>query len=326
MTPREIILANIEFNCDERIGFNFVIESDRRNDFTGAGIAHGIKTEKWEDEKFEYSTDIWGNTWHRIKHLSAGGEVFKPILEDWADLDNLTFPDLDNPDYYQGARDLGASDTNLFRVGWMPGWPFATARYMRKMEIYFMDLAVERERIDILHDRLTTLFEGVIQQYGEAGMDAIMYCEDLGVQDRLLMSPKMWRDVFRPLYERLTAKAHEYGMKVIQHSCGYNWALIDDLCEAGVDCLQFDQPAVYDQPALAKKLKSHGVGLFSPCDIQQVLPTGDLALIERETKRLIETFRGGFIAKDYPDLHGIGVDLEWDRHAYKTFVREGIKK
>jgi hypothetical protein len=137
------------------------------------------------------------------------------------------------------------------------------------------------------------------------------------------MSPAMWRDVFRPLYERLTSRAHRYGMKVIQHSCGYNWALVDDLCEAGIDCLQFDQPAVYDQPALAAKLRRHRVGLFSPCDIQKVLPTGDRALIERETRRLVATFRGGFIAKNYPDLKGIGVQPEWDQWAYEAFLAVG---
>ncbi len=323
MTPREIILANIEFACDDRIGLNFTGGENRINDFTGAGCNHDLETKRWEEGDFEFSTDIWGNTWHRIASMSAGGEVFKAVLEDWRDLDNLELPDLDNPDYFAGARKLGASDTELFRVGWMPGWPFATCRYMRKMEIYFTDLIAERERIDVLHDRVTTLFEGVIARYGEAGMDAIMYCEDLGVQDRLLMSPAMWRDIFRPLYERLSSRAHHYGMKVIQHSCGYNWQLVDDLCQAGVDCLQFDQPAVYDQPALAAKLKKHGVGLFAPCDIQQVMPTGDRELIERETARLVNTFRGGFIAKNYSDLHGIGVKPEWDQWAYDTFLTLG---
>jgi len=140
------------------------------------------------------------------------------------------------------------------------------------------------------------------------------------------MSPAMWRDIFAPLYERLTGSAHKHGMKVIQHSCGYNWELIDDLCAAGIDCLQFDQPAVYDEEALAAKLKKHGVALFSPCDIQKVLPTGNRKLIERETERLVLNFRGGFIAKNYGDLHGIGVSPEWDRWAYDTFVRAGIAK
>ena len=232
--------------------------------------------------------------------------------------------------YYQGARDLASSGTDKFKLGWLPGWPFAVCRYMRKMDIYFMDLIEYRSQIDVLHDRVTSLFERVIDRYGEAGMDGVMFCEDLGIQDRTLMSPAMWRDIFRPLYERLTRRAHHYSMKVIQHSCGYNWALIDDLveagvdlCDAGIDCLQFDQPAVYDQPALAAKLRTHGVGLYAPCDIQKVLPTGDRALIERESRRLAETFRGGFIAKNYPDLNGIGVKPEWDQWAYEEFVRSG---
>jgi hypothetical protein len=322
MTAREIVTANIEYRAETAIGLNF--SGDRINDMQSVGIAHGFEPEKWEDGQYEYSTDIWGNTWHRLKHLSQGGEVCEPALSDWSDLDDLALPDLANPASYAAARDMGHDQAcDGFRIGWMPGWPFSTARYLRKMEVYFVDLVTHRDHIDVLHDRLTTLFEGVITRYGEAGLDGVMFCEDLGVQDRLLMSPRMWRDVFGPLYERLTACAHRYGMKVIQHSCGYNWDLIDDLCAAGIDCLQFDQPAVYDLPALAAKLRGHGVGLFSPCDIQQVLPTGDRTQIEAATTELVESLRGGFIAKNYPDLHGIGVQPEWDAWAYNAFVRVG---
>jgi len=323
MTPREIIIANIECRCDGRIGFNFTGVEGRRNDFTGAGCDYKADLRKWEEGDIEYSTDIWGNVWHRVKHLSRGGEVFQPVLADWNRLDSLELPALDDAACYEEARRVGASGTELFRCGWMPGWPFATCRYLRKMENYLVDLIDERDRIDVLHDRVTTLFERVIDRYGEAGMDGVMFCEDLGVQDRLLMQPAMWRDIFRPLYERLTSRAHAHGMKVIQHSCGYNWDLIDDLCDAGIDCLQFDQPALYDLAALGARFRHHGVGLFSPCDIQQVLPTGDRAKIERETARLVEIFRGGLIAKNYPDLHGIGVDLEWDQWAYDAFVKHG---
>ena len=325
MTPKEVIIANIECHCTDRIGLSFSGGESRRNDFTGAGCAHGIEIRRWEEGEFEYYSDIWGNDWYRLKSLSKGGEVHRPVLEQWSDLDRLELPDLDNPAHYEGARTLGAADTDQFRVGGMPGWPFAVCRYMRKMEIYFVDLLAERERIDVLHDRVTTLLEGVITRFGEAGLDGVFFCEDLGIQNRLLMSPTMWRDIFRPLYERLTSRAHEYGMKVIQHSCGYNWELVDDLCEAGIDCLQFDQTAVYDMEQLAAKLRTHGVGLYSPCDIQLVLPTGDRAFIESETRRLVETFRGGFIAKNYGDLHGIGVEPEWDQWAYDMFIEAGCE-
>jgi uroporphyrinogen decarboxylase len=324
MTPRQIVTANIECAQPERIGFNFTGVEGRRNDFTGAGIQPGFREQRWVDADYEYYTDIWGNTWHRLRKLSMGGEVYRPALAAWEDLERLQLPDLDNPEYYADARALGASGTDLFRLGWLPGWPFAICRYMRRMETYFVDLVAERERIDVLHDRVTTLLEGVIARYGEAGLDGVMFCEDLGTQDRLLMSPAMWNDIFRPLYERLTGAAHRFGMKVIQHSCGFNWELVDDLCDAGIDCLQFDQPAVYDLPALAAKLKAHRVGLFAPCDIQRVLPTGRRAFIEAQTESLVGLFRAGLIAKNYGDLHGIGVAPEWDQWAYDTFVRVGV--
>lgn len=327
MTPREVIVENIEHRCEQRIGFSFTNAEGRRNDMVSAGADHhDLKTDVWVEGNVEYSTDVWGNVWHRFPDMSAAGEVCKPVLANWDDLDGLALPDLDDPARFEGARRLGESDTDRFRVGSMPGWPFDVCRYMRKMEVYFVDIIEERERIDILHDRVTALLEKVIDRFGQAGMDGIFFCEDLGIQDRLLIGPAMWRDIFRPLYERLTGRAHGYGMKVIQHSCGYNWELVDDLCEAGIDCLQLDQPAIYDLPALAEKLRRRGVGLFSPCDIQKVLPTGDRDRIEHETKRLVNTFRGGFIAKSYPDLHGIGVKPEWDQWAYETFVCVGDSK
>lgn len=325
MTSKEVILQNLAWEGENRIGFSFSGEG-RKRDFVSSGVRHNYDIKKWVEGDVEYHIDIWGNTWHRLSHMSAGGEIFKPVLEDWSQLDDLELPELDKPEFYEAARELCETDDEHFKLGGMSGWIFSTARYMRKMEIYFMDLVAEREKIDVLHEKLTDIFEKIITRYGEAGMDGIFYCEDLGVQDRVLIGPEMWRDVFRPHYERLTSKAHEYGMKVFQHSCGYNMELIDDLCEAGVDCLQFDQPAVYDMPALAEKLREHKVALFSPCDIQKVLPTGDKAFIEAETKRLVDIFRGGFIAKNYGDLHGIGVKPEWDQWAYETFVREGFFK
>jgi hypothetical protein len=313
----------MEWRADGEIGMVFVNGEERINDFAETHCRHGIETREWEQDNLIYYTDIWGNTWFRFKGLSQGGEIYEPAIREWGDLDTLDLPDLDNPDYYGDARELVTSEHSRFRTGIMPGWPFSVARYLRKMEQYFVDLIADRDRIDALHGRVTALLEKVIDRFGEAGVDGIMFFEDLGVQDRLLMSPEMWREIFRPLYERLTARAHQHGMKVIQHSCGFNWLLIDDLCGAGIDCLQFDQPMVYDLPELAEKLRSHRVGLYAPCDIQRVLPTGDRNLITSETRRLVETFSGGFIAKDYPDLHGIGVDLEWDTWAYDEFRHAG---
>ncbi len=321
MTPREIILANLEHRGPTRPGLTF--DRGRMDDFLWGGMSASATytPKRWSEGNREYYDDDWGNVWVRISDGCNGGEIFTPALDDWAKLDTLQLPDWDNPRRYDEMRARFAAPTDQFKVAFIPGWVFATSRYLRKMEVYFVDLIENREEIDALHARVADLLEGVIRCIGASGADAVLFCEDLGVQDRTLMSPAMWRDVLAPHYRRLTAVAHGYGMKVLMHSCGYNWALLDDLAAAGIDCFQFDQPAAYDQPALAEKLKALRVALWAPVDIQQVMPTGDRARIEAEAARMVELYRGFFIAKNYGDLHGIGVEEAWDEWAYQAFLR-----
>lgn len=323
MTPREIIFANLAWDNPPRPGLHF--DRDRINDFAGArmGPSKTYEQKRWTEGNLEYYDDPWGNLWYRMVEGSNAGEVHTPVLKDWSALESIELPDFDDPDRYPPVRETYEKFPEKFHLAGMPGWVFATARYMRKMEIYFMDLIEYRAEVDRLHERLCDLFANVIEQYGKAGADGIFFCEDLGVQDRTLMSPAMWRDVFKPHYKRLVGTAHDCGLKVLMHSCGYNWALIDDLIDAGIDCFQFDQPSAYDMPALAEKLRTAKVGLWSPVDIQKVMPTGDRELIEAEARRLVETFRGGLIAKNYPDLHGIGVEEEWDDWAYNAILEAG---
>lgn len=326
MTPRETIVRNIEFGRPDRIGMAF--DRGRMNDFCGAGIG---PSERWEERRWvegnvEYYDDEWGNIWHRIVGMGLGGEVHTPVLRDWSMLDDYEMPDLANPTRFERARTVFAQERKRYRVGSLPGFPFAICRYMRKMEVYFMDLIAERERIDELHERVTTLLQEIIRQYAAAGADGVFFCEDWGVQDRLLIHPSMWRDIFKPLFRRLCDTAHSVGLHVLMHSCGYNWEILDDLAEAGVDVLQFDQTAIYGLERLARKLRELQVCLYSPVDIQRVLPTGDRAQIEAYAQEMIDRFAadgGGLIAKNYGDLHGIGVELEWDMWAYQVFLDHG---
>lgn len=61
--------------------------------------------------------------------------------------------------------------------------------------------------------------------------------------------------------------------------------------------------------------------MWSPVDIQKILPTGDRGQIEAFARELIDTFQGHLILKNYSDLHGIGVAEEWDEWAYQEILR-----
>lgn len=321
MTSREIILANLDQTGPDRCGLNF--DRDRRNDLLclGLGPSSRYVQKRWVDGEMEYYDDEWGNIWRRMRQGCQSGEVFKPAIPDWSVLPDLKLPDYDDPCRYVEMRKHFAQPTDQYKLFFVPGWIFASSRYLRKMEIYFMDLIEYRDEIERLHDRVSDLLVKVIRQAAASGAEGIFYCEDLGIQDRLLIGPDMWRDIFRRHYLKLTGAAHACGLRVFMHSCGYNWELIDDLIAAGIDCFQFDQPAAYDLPALAAKLKARKVALWSPIDIQKVLPTGNRALIEAEAERMVRTFKGFLIMKNYPDLAGIGVKPEWDEWGYQAVLK-----
>lgn len=321
MNAKEIILRNLQCNQPERLGFSF--NKGRRNDFVWSGISPSFN---WQQKRrvedgFEYYDDEWGNIWFRVVGKSKGGEIYQPFLEDWDLLPELRLPDWDDSRRYEKAKTAFAGAPDKFPIAHLPGFPFAICRYLRKMEIYLQDLILERDKIEALHWRVADMLKAMIKGFADAGALGIFFCEDWGTQDRLLISPAMWRAIFKPLYASLCGFAQDHNLKILMHSCGYNWEILGDLAEIGVNAFQFDQQHNYGVERLADRLREIGVCLFSPIDIQKILPTGDRDLIEQEAERLCTLFKGGFIAKNYGDLHGIGVKEEWDEWAYQVFLK-----
>ena len=320
MTPREIILANVEHTPAPRPGLTYTREGKINDTVTGGpGHPGGYEPKRWVEGDFEYYDDMWGNLWRRMKDGCLGGEVFRPVIEDWEHADNFEMPVYDRDRAAEKFREGFARDAagERFRIANLPGWIFAQARYIRRLDNYLMDMALYPEELHALHRRMAVLYETVILAAADAGADAIFFCEDMGTQKGLLFSPAMWDEYFRELYTRLFGLVHERGMKVFMHSCGCNREIVEPLLTAGVDCFQFDQPTLYDFPTLSEQLRRHRAALWSPVDIQKIMPTGDRALIEAGAQAMFDAFRGSLIFKNYGDLRGIGVKPEWDDWAYE---------
>jgi hypothetical protein len=313
MNPRQIIQANLEQKNPPRPGMTF--DGGRINDMLVVAVDHE-PVKRWVEGNLEFYYDDWGNLWSRMADGCVKGEIRTPFLTDWSRLSELKPPKVNRSEHYASMREKFADAGDLYKVALIGGWIFNDARYLRRMELYLMDLHLYPDELKALHQIIADVYETRIHNAGQLGAEAIFIGEDMGTQTGLLFSPEMFRHFFKELYRRLFDLAHGYGMKILMHSCGYNWQILDDLIEIGVDCFQFDQPALYDMPALAAKFREHHVALWSPVDIQKVLPTGNREFIEKQTRHLIDTFSGGLILKNYPDLPGIGVDAQWDRWAY----------
>ncbi len=328
MDSRETVRRTLDFEDPERVAMT--LPDPYPNDICTAGPtsdpAHPeTQWRQLADGSWE-RTDEWGNLWRRIEGISKG-EVARGALEDWDRLDDLELPDYDMPARYERARSVFDGMPDRFHVGTIPGFPFNIARKMRRLDNFLMDVVAEPERTERLLALCEEQMHHAIRHLAEAGAEAVFFCEDWGTQDRLLVSPATWRRLFKPGFERLCATAHERGLYVFIHTCGYVHEVMDDMIEAGIDLFQFDQPTLYGIRKLAAEFDGRAT-FWCPVDIQATLQTRDAEKIEADARAMVEELGrgGGFIAGYYASNEALGLDPCWQDLACRAFVKYGAPR
>ncbi len=322
MTSREIYEAVITFRHPPRIGMalpkpypNDLIESEWQGGDDTQLEPHGNELKRWRD--------CWGVTWASLTDYDKG-EVVAAAIGEWSDLDSYVPPDMAGREGYKLTEKRFAEDAEHFRLGYLPGFVFNIARKLRKLENYLCDLYLDRKNIEKLNEIVRDQLLAAIDRLAEAGADAIAFPEDWGTQDRLMIAPDLWRELFKPEFKTLAGRAHDHGMYVWMHSCGKITDIIGDLIECGVNVLQFDQPRLHGIDKLAAFAGK--VTFECPVDIQTTLQTRDPQVIRAEAKELVEKLGakgGGFVAGYYAGNQAIGLTPDIQDHACKEFVACG---
>jgi len=270
------------------------LERTYPNDFIM--VMPGVPT-GWEpDERGANEFGVW---WKRLEN-GVGGQPAGSYLDDWSKLDEYLeryIPDARAPGRLDHVPRIVADNPDVYVMGHWAFGPFEQMHAIRGMEQLMVDLHLHRREVVRLGEHLMGYWLGLIRGFAAAGVDGIFFTDDWGSQHRLLISPKMWREVFKPWYRRLFKQAHDLGLHTMLHSCGDVTAIIEDLVEVGLDILNPLQPLAMDGPAVAT-----GFGdrlTFCGCiDVQRFLVESTPEEIDMGIRQIIETFdgpHGGFI-------------------------------
>jgi hypothetical protein len=254
--------------------------------------------------------DQWGCVWSSMGHTM--GEVVGHPLEDWDAFDGWAerLPDFREPRRYDAVRRLRAEHPDKFLIGGL-GMMMESIINFRGFDNFMTDLYLERENLDRLIDLMYRKAADAIDLYAEAGLDAVMAWEDWGLQDRLMMRPSLWREIFKDRMALMIRRIHDRGMKYVLHSCGHIVDLFDDFAEIGVDVLQLDQQRNMGLETLRDRLQKRTC-LWCPADIQFTSGNHDLPAVEdycAEMLRALAAPEGGFMYKPYPQPEAIAMPL-----------------
>jgi uroporphyrinogen decarboxylase len=128
---------------------------------------------------------------------------------------------------------------------------------LRGMEQTLVDLITDESAGLLLADRRFSIQMEVARRTLEAargGIDILWLGEDLGTQDRPMISMEIFRKHIRPRYQRLVDLGKAFGAKVMIHTCGSSSWAYEDFIEMGIDAVDTLQPEAKDMsPAFLKK-------------------------------------------------------------------------
>jgi uroporphyrinogen decarboxylase len=140
-------------------------------------------------------------------------------------------------------------------------------------------------------------FEKLFQNAGGL-IDIIRADEDLGGHDAMLISPRLWRKWYKPLWKDVFEICHREGAKIWLHSCGFCRALMDDFIEIGVDVLNPLPSYVRgSEPGEMKQLYGQKLAFDGGIDQMRVLVGGTPQAVETEVRHRLEQLApgGGYI-------------------------------
>lgn len=256
--------------------------------------------------------DSFGCVWIFPKD-GLEGQVVKHPLEDWELFKNFKLPDSEEglptmsgglipwDRVFKGLEE--AKRKGDLVVGYMPhSFFFQRLYYLRGFTNLMKDFIKKPQQLYSLIEQLTEYNLELVKKLLEfKDLDMIYFGDDLGMQDRLLMSPRIYREFIIPAYRRIFKYVRDRGIHVYLHSDGHILEIVDFLIESGVTILN-----VESQTNGMENLANYRgrVCLDVYVDPQYLLPFGTPSDVKAYVRRMVQLLslkNGGLIIRAEPN-------------------------
>jgi len=179
-----------------------------------------------------------------------------------------------------------------------------------------------------LLDKITEWKLQIYSGYAAAGTDIVWMGDDLGTQRSLVMSPRQYREWYRPRHARIVQGIRRVRADALIafHCCGHVTPLIPDLIEIGVDILEAVQAETMDLSYLKREF-GRDIAFWGGIGAQSVLARTTPAQVMEGVRRTLSIMapRGGYIAAP---CHTLTEEVPWESVLafHKAIRRFGERK
>jgi len=267
--------------------------------------------DNWKDQPV--GEDGYRDEWGVIRKRPEGGFYYDIVASPLAEEDTLSaldrypWPDPEDPGRCRGLRDQARQlheETDFAVVLVVNCAFFLRCAELRGWENFYMDLAANPTFAAALMERYLEIklriAELALEQVGE-NIDIVMVSsDDLGMIDRTLVSPAMYRALIKPLQKKtFDFFRARTPAKRLYHCDGAVYPLIEDFIEIGVDALNPIQVSAVGMGDTRQMKAEFGDRLtfWGAIDTHHVLPHGSPEDVRKEVRKRIRDFGpgGGYV-------------------------------
>lgn len=310
----------ISFQSPDRIPIVFWNRDQTDGDVLLYHLSLGVPGEGTPNA-WDWSVNEWG---YQLVSLGDGtmGHPVEAFYPEMPAAEAIRVPKLREEERMSGVPAFVERCGDRYRLASLDLSGFTVYTLLRGFEQAMQDFLTDPDGFAALMDRILDFECDLMRMAARHGFHGIHFADDWGTQSGLMISPALWRRLFKPRYARQFALAHELGLHTWYHCCGNFDAILDDFHEIGADVINISQPNVVNVAAVGKRLRGRQCFLL-PISYQTVSIQGTPEEIYREARRLYDLLgvpEGGFIG--YVEEYGVmGMSAENYRACGEAFCR-----
>ena len=186
-----------------------------------------------------------------------------------------------------------------------------------------MDVAADPEWVHDMGRTLVTLLIATLEHGLKVGIrpDALWLVDDLACTRGLLLSPRSWRAIFKPLYADLGRFLKANDISFWLHCCGNCEELIPDFIDCGLNVLQPLQAQSGMDVRQLKPRYGDKLTFWGNIDVTKMSGPAEVLEAEVREKLLVAKAGGGYL---YHSDHSIPPEVSFQR--YQWMMNELVLK
>jgi uroporphyrinogen decarboxylase len=210
-------------------------------------------------------------------------------------------------------------------IFWMMRGTFVRSWRMTGMENLMIKMFKDPAFVHRVAGMVTAFNLKQLDMAADAGVDVLIVEDDIADKNSTLVSPKMFREYINPYNRKLVDRAHEKGLKVVRHSDGNLWPILDILMETGYDGLNPLEPQAGMDMKKVKDYCRDRLCLLGNIDCTELLPRGTEEEVEQAVIQVIrDAGAGGGLIVDSSNTYHPGVRPENVIAVFRAVHKHGV--